>query len=171
MAPRKTITIQPLLMSAHGYAKSKGKDVPTMRKALKKVGLSGRFDPHEADKRLEEARKARFSKGTEEPSDTSYAEADKRHKWAKAKQEELKLQKIEGTLVLRSDVKTEVFDMVRRMRDKMTNIPARVSGVLAAESDQARVFAYLSQEIQQALEDLSCELSICELKPRTLPPA
>jgi regulator of PEP synthase PpsR (kinase-PPPase family) len=144
-----------VLVSAHKYAISKGADVQAMRRALKNVGLIGRFDPVEADKRLAEARMARFTNKDQKPSEDSYAEADRRQKWAKAKQEELKLQKIEGTLVLRSVVKTQVFDMIRRARDKMENIPARISGVLAVESDQARIFAYLSHEIHQALEDLA----------------
>ena len=142
------------LVSCNYYAKSKGIDTKTMRRALKAVGLRGRIDPVEADKRLADAKSARTqSEGA--GKEDSYAEADRRHKWAKAAQEELKLQKIQGTLVLRTAVKAQTFDMVRRSRDKLQNIPARLSGVLAAESDQARVFEILTREIHQALEDLA----------------
>jgi hypothetical protein len=142
------------LVSAHAYAKSKGIDATTMRLALKRVGIVGRFDPELADTLLDGAKAARYKNG-EPGKEDSYAEADRRQKWAKARQEELKLQRVEGVLVLRSAVKKEEFDMGRRIRDKMENLPARLSGVLAAESDQARIFAYLTEEIHQALEEIA----------------
>lgn len=151
--PKRILPVSPLV-SAHAYAKSKGVDAKVMRATLKRVGLAGRFDPDVADKLIADAQAARYQ--NENPANKeSYAEGDRRQKWAKARQEELKLQKIEGALVLRSQVQAEVFDMIRRMRDRLVNIPSRVSGVLAAESDQARIYAYLTQEIQQACEDLS----------------
>jgi hypothetical protein len=58
-------------------------------------------------------------------------------------------------LVLRAAADKETFEIIRRARDKFLNIPARLAGILAAESDQARVFEVLTRELHQALEDLS----------------
>jgi hypothetical protein len=60
-----------------------------------------------------------------------------------------------GKLVSRADVEKKVFDMNRQSRDALLNIPARVSGILAAQTDQAEVFRILTEEIQQSLEALS----------------
>jgi hypothetical protein len=54
--------------------------------------------------------------------------------------------------VLRSEVEKMTFDLIRQTRDAMANIPARVSGILAATSDQSEVFRLLTQEIVQAME-------------------
>jgi hypothetical protein len=43
----------------------------------------------------------------------------------------------------------------RQARDAMANILARVSGILAATSDQSEAFRLLTQEIVQAVEGLA----------------
>jgi len=45
------------------------------------------------------------------------------------------------------------FGEGRQIRDTMLSIPDRVSSILAAESDEARVNATLRQEIRAALDD------------------
>ena len=142
------------LMSIPDYARSKGIGPQAMRIKLKRLGMRGLIDPAIADQRLADAQSAREK--ANDTQSTSYSEADRRHKWAKATQEELKLKKIEGTLVLKSVVEKSWFDQTRRARDRMENIPARVSGLCAAcGGDQAKIFALLVKEIHQALEDLS----------------
>jgi hypothetical protein len=146
------------LVSINAYAKAKGIPTKDMRKKLKMVGLWGRINPLEADRLLELAEKPRYQSsagGAGMTAENSYAEADRREKWAKAQQQELKLQTIQGTLVLRAAADKETFEIIRRARDKFLNIPARLAGILAAESDQARVFEVLTRELHQALEDLS----------------
>lgn len=68
---------------------------------------------------------------------------------------ELQLQQRTGTLVLRSAVEKKVFELNRRARDSMLNIPARISGILASTSSQDEVFRLLTQEIVQAMERLA----------------
>lgn len=74
---------------------------------------------------------------------------------AQADLQELKVRQKNGEVVTRESVAKETFVMIRTARDKMQNIPPRISGVLAAEGDQHRIFTYLTEEINQALEDLS----------------
>jgi len=57
--------------------------------------------------------------------------------------------------VLRSEVEKRTFELNRQARDAMANIPARISGILAATTDQAEVFRLLTQEIVQAMEGLA----------------
>lgn len=58
-------------------------------------------------------------------------------------------------LVLRSAVEQKVFELQRRNRDAILNIPARLSCILAAENDQEVVFQLLTQELTQAMQKLS----------------
>jgi hypothetical protein len=57
--------------------------------------------------------------------------------------------------VLRLEVEKMTFELNRQTRDAMANIPARISGILAATTDQAKVFRLLNEEIQQAMEGLA----------------
>jgi hypothetical protein len=52
-------------------------------------------------------------------------------------------------------VEKKLYELQQSNRDAIANIPARVSGILAAESDQAVVFRLLTQEIVQAMEGLA----------------
>jgi hypothetical protein len=48
-------------------------------------------------------------------------------------------------------VRVAAFNKARTTRDTLLNIPDRLSGVLAAESDARRVHALLSAEMRQML--------------------
>jgi hypothetical protein len=78
-----------------------------------------------------------------------------RHQKIKSDLLQLQLEEKTGTLVLRSVVEKKVFELNRQCRDAMLNIPSRVSGMIAAENDQAAVFKILTAEIHQACENLS----------------
>ena len=90
---------------------------------------------------------------------SSYSEARARKENALACLRELQLKVRTGELVTAVSVKKAVFDMTRRSRDRMENIPPRVSGILAAETNQDTIFNILMKEIRQALEDLSNDQS------------
>lgn len=141
--------------SITSYAKSKGVTRNAMRVKLRKAGIVGPIDPVEADRLLAEQASTRYKPIPDGTQGLSYNEWEKRLKAAKAGQEELKLQRIQGTLVLRAVVEQTVFSVGRRVRDKIENLPARLSGIFAAETDQARIFALFSEEIQQCLEGLT----------------
>ena len=88
------------------------------------------------------------------PSNT-LSEARRRKETALAELRELDVRVRKGELVERAAVEKRFFAMVRTSRDLLQNIPDRLAGVLAAETDQARIHALLTQEIRQALEALS----------------
>ena len=85
----------------------------------------------------------------------SYDEAERREKVAKAQEAELRIAQIQGTLVLREAVEKMQFAQYRRVRDSLLSLPARLGGILAAESDQAQIREMLTQELTQTLQELT----------------
>lgn len=89
------------------------------------------------------------------PCTASYEEAERREKVAKAQEAELRIAQIQGTLVLREAVEKMQFAQYRRVRDSLLSLPARLGGILAAESDQAQIRIILMRELTQALQELA----------------
>lgn len=92
-----------------------------------------------------------------EPSEisrVSYDEARRRRELAEAERAELQLATMRGELVQASDIGAELSRVFASFREAMMQIPARVSAVLAAETDEARVNAVLTEEIRGALLQL-----------------
>lgn len=73
----------------------------------------------------------------------------------KADLADLQLQERRGELVNKEAVKKVEFATGRTIRDSLQNIPSRVSGLLAAERDQEKIFVILEREIHQTLTELS----------------
>ena len=73
----------------------------------------------------------------------------------RAKLLEIKAKVETGRYVDADDVKATAFNKARVVRDGLLNIPDRLSAVLAAESDPAKVHELLAAEIRNALEELS----------------
>ena len=84
----------------------------------------------------------------------SYSAARARKETALAGLRELQLRERTGELVEVAAVGAAAFRKARVVRDRLQNIPARCSGILAAESDQMKVFEILTREIDEALEGL-----------------
>ena len=68
---------------------------------------------------------------------------------------EIKAKVEAGRYVDADEVKAAAFNKARVVRDGLLNIPDRLSAVLAAENDPARVHELLAAEIRTALEELS----------------
>jgi len=67
----------------------------------------------------------------------------------------LKLDRASGELMSRDAVNKAWFAAGRQIRDTLENLPDRLAGPLAAETDQAAVFSLLKDEFHQMLEMLS----------------
>jgi len=67
----------------------------------------------------------------------------------------IRLQKIAGELVPVDRVRKDWFEAGRRVRDGLLNLPSRLSGVFAAESDQDKIFNLFTKEVHQVLTELS----------------
>lgn len=95
-----------------------------------------------------------------QPSDDeaiTYAEARAQHERFKARLAQLELEEREGKLVEAEVVKQQAFRVARMVRDSLLNLPDRVAGELAAETNQFKVHQRLTLEIRRALEDMKLE--------------
>jgi hypothetical protein len=68
---------------------------------------------------------------------------------------EFKLALLKGEYVLKSKVDTYMFETGRQIRDAVLGVPDRLAGIMAAETDQHKIHALLTQEFLRALESLS----------------
>lgn len=68
---------------------------------------------------------------------------------------QIKLQRIAGELVPVDRVQKDWFEVSRRVRDALLNLPSRLSGVFAAEANQEKIFESFTKEIHQVLTELS----------------
>jgi len=78
-----------------------------------------------------------------------------RHAKVKADLLTLQLEERPVKLVLRSAVEKKLFELQRRNRHGILNIPSRLSGILAAETNQEVVFQLLTRELNAAMQSLA----------------
>jgi hypothetical protein len=81
----------------------------------------------------------------------TYSEVRIKEKQLKVELLELDLQLKRGQMVLTKDVEFAAFTQARKIRDKMLNIPDRISALLAAESDELKVREILVKDIELEL--------------------
>ena len=87
--------------------------------------------------------------------DGTYSDARLARERANAKLAELKYLCEIGRVVAVDDVRRSWERRLRMMRDQLLDIPARVSSIVAAESDSHRVEALLTEEITKILHELA----------------
>ena len=85
----------------------------------------------------------------------SYADSRSAHEYFKAQTAKLEYEQQKKILVLRKTVDDEIFSENRRVRDRLQNIPGRVAPILAAMTDIREIEKMISQEIYDALVELS----------------
>lgn len=91
--------------------------------------------------------------GDKDPHGYYEARADREKTQAKLAELEL-LQEL-GRLVDVEEMRRVAQRRYRTVRDKLLNVPDRVSAILAAEKDPARVHAALTSELKRVLHELS----------------
>lgn len=89
----------------------------------------------------------------------SVVDHERRLKHYQAELARVKFEELAGALVKSDDVKRQAFKIARAVRDSMMNIPGKISAELAGETDQFKIHARLDEEIRQALENLSSEIT------------
>lgn len=135
---------------------------------LKKCGINylAYFNFDEADRKRREwlAAEASGDDGPilEEPDEGDdgigpLGENQAKERHFKALMAELDYRKRLGELVERTAVEAENFRLGRQVRDTLKNIPARLCGILAAETDQRKVYDILEAEILKSLEVLAVD--------------
>ncbi len=161
------------------YAVHAGITKTAAAKQLQRVGIDymQAFDFDEADRLRKAARhadRAKFSKpiyvqpgenphgdddddGDVDSKDPALAKSQAKKEEFRAKLVELEYEERVGTLVKKSEVEKEAFRVGRLVRDAVLNVPSRLAGILAAESDQRKVHDLLEKELRQALEALAID--------------
>lgn len=162
------------------YANHAGITKTAAAKQLSRVGVDyfQEFDFAEADRLRQAARhadRARFAKpiyvqqgenpfgeddGDDDPGllkDPAIAKSQAKKEEFRAKLVELEYEERVGTLVRKDEVEKEMFRIGRLVRDAVLNVPARLAGILAAETDQRKVHDQLETELRQALEALAVD--------------
>lgn len=159
------------------YAAHAGVSVRAAAEQLKRVGIDYMqpFDHAEADKRRLAARRADrapYAKpiyldpaqpgedqdddsGADGVKDPAFAKSQAQKEYFRAELARLDFEERIGKLVEKEKVDEIAFSVARLVRDAMLNIPSRIAGILAAESDQWKVHDLLEEEIHQALEALA----------------
>lgn len=84
-----------------------------------------------------------------------FSESQARRELYRAKMAQLEYEEKCGQLIRADEVEQAAFRMSRQVRDAILSIPARLAGILAAESEQRRIHELLEQELRQALEALA----------------
>jgi len=91
------------------------------------------------------------------PNDPAFAQLQARREHFRAEIARLDYEERIATLVRRDAVQVDAFRIGRLVRDGMLNIPSRLAGILAAETDQRKIYDLLEREIRQALEALALQ--------------
>lgn len=159
------------LLSFRSYAKHRGVSPEAVSQAVKlgrisTIGKDRKIDPDIADKEWDANSKTNYQTVTgEKKTEEKKPEIDKsavmynRSRALKeaysAKLEQVKYQEMVGKLVSAEKVKNQAFRTGRLIRDKVLNIPDRISHELAAESDPLKITILLTRALNEALEELS----------------
>ncbi len=134
------------------YARRKGKCRSAISRGIK-LGIipthDGLIDEQEADKAV--AERLTPLKGGDSVSAMTFAQARTEHEKYKAALAKIEYEEKTGSVHAIDRCRREAFSEGRRIRDAMMAIPDRVSSILAAENDEARVNAALRQEIRAVL--------------------
>lgn len=96
-----------------------------------------------------------WSSSADSRVDTIYRQAQTQERAYNAKLAELEYRKAVGELVRADDVKSAFAKKMALLRDSLLSIPARVSAVVAAESDASKCHEILTSELTASLESIA----------------
>ena len=153
-------------LSIRGYARHRGVSHTAVQKAIQSGRISvepdGTLDPAKADAEWE--KNTRSSKGSVASAAIAQASGGVDFNKARAVKEtynarlaKLTYQERVGQHVSVEEVKLGAFNMARKLRNRILQIPMRISAQLAAETDPHIVEDMLNAELSGALEELSQE--------------
>lgn len=155
------------------YAAHAGITKTAAAEQLKRVGIDYMkpFEFSEADRKRQAARSADrmpfakpiysdpplndSAKGEEDDELFIYAEHQAKREFYKAETAKLEYEERIRTLIEAKKVDEEWFRLTRIVRDAISNIPSRLAGVLASESDEQKVNRILEKELRDALEAIA----------------
>jgi hypothetical protein len=170
------------LITQAEYARRRGVDPTSVRDAVKGKRITlidGKIDPVVADAQWQANTRQRVSINDEigplrtqaaaAPAPASappagsfgyvpdYQESRARREAAEAELAELKLAEEQGDLIRTDAVRSSYSRRAAGLREAIMQIPARLSPVLAAESDPAKIHDHLQAELRLVLEQVTTD--------------
>jgi hypothetical protein len=156
------------LITQSAYAKLKGISRQAVNEHVSRGNITlidGRIDPVLADRQLlsniDPSQDSKILKNLdperyleEQQTILIYNKAKAKKMYFSAKLLELEYKMKTGELINLNDVKKEAFTRARRLRDRLLNIPDRVSALIAGEGDHEKVLKILQQEFKKALDSI-----------------
>ncbi len=160
-------------MNISEYARHRGMSRGAVSKALKNgritAGQDGTIDPRRADADwLANTAPRVNSQGVTPPeavalgrelSDAAgvpgYSASRARREAANAELAELERDRLRGLLVDADQVRSEAFMVARTARNMLQAIPARLSAILAGETDERKIYRMLEEAIDDACRSLA----------------
>lgn len=146
-------------MSLREYATHRGVTLRAVQKALEtgriQKSKDGKIDAASADVSWNESTDPSKQRGDTSSTSEAFAKARAAREAYNAKLAQLNYEQRSGNLVDSSAVRRRAFENARAVRDVLLNIPNRISGELAGETDPAKVHTMLTVEITRALEELT----------------
>lgn len=131
------------------------------RKGLLVMTEDGKVDAAASEKRLtsslDPVRGGDRSGGEKKPSASpkEYMAAKTREMQAKAAKQEMETRKRAGELLERSEVHDAAFTLARQTQEAGMGIADRLSSLLAAETDAAKVHDMLTSELRQVFNEMA----------------
>ena len=121
---------------------------------------NSRLDPAFRKARQTPQKKAKGGNGKPAKASGEKSFADARADVERLKADELRFKSEErkGLWVKKADVADKAFRAARLMRDSLLNIPARISALVASESEQSQCYRIVHDEIKQALDEFVRQL-------------
>ena len=153
-------------ISKREFARREGCSPPLVRRAIKQGKLAelpdGTMDPAlvgtpwRAGNR-DGNREKRGSRADPDEGQVSFFDAQRRKEVALARLRELELAQKDGQLLNADDVRAEVGRIARQERDALSNWPARVAPLIAAELgvEQVRLTVILEKHVRDFLAERS----------------
>lgn len=156
------------LITQAEYARRRGCSRVAVTKAIDKGRISlidGMIDPAVADVQWKANTRARAGSASmretrqakDDGGEEGYMAARTRREQAEAELAELKLAEARGDLVRAAEVRSALAKRAAALREGLLQLPARLTPVLAAETDPARVHEMLDVEIRAAMAHLTAE--------------
>ena len=157
------------VMSKRAYARHRGCAISTVQEAIATKRIStlpdGQVDSDIADgewaRNTRQQATSSSRRGAQQDDDidafgaSQYNKARAVREHYQARLAKLEFEEKTAQLIPADEVKVAAFNLFRRYRDHMLNIPDRLAAILAAETESAKCYEILAGEVRKALNEFA----------------
>lgn len=155
------------LLGLREYSRHRGVQLKAVQDAIRDERISveivdgkKRIDKDKADKEWEANTDKKFAPHNDAPADIvgpSFNQSRAIREAYQAKLSKLEFEEKSSRLIDAEQVKRDSFELARRVRDSILNIPSRVASQITSLTDSIEVEEVLTTELRKALKILSDE--------------